>query len=112
MHDAHKRRLERVRLLEHDVEQDAVLALLLLQQHQIVVQRAVRVDGHQSDVPLVDRVVHQLYRVHVALERVGAVDVAQLLHQPVGRLDGAGHGALGETKEEFIRFLVLNRREW
>lgn len=33
------------------------------------------------------------YEVHVGLERVGAVDVPQLLHEAVGGLHGARHGA-------------------
>lgn len=95
MDDADKGRLERVRLLEHDVEEYAVLALLLLQQQQVVVQGTVRVDGHESDVPLVDRIVDQLDLVHVLLESVRPVDVTQLLHQSVGGLHGrTGHGSL------------------
>lgn len=70
MNDANKRWLERIRLFEDDIQQDAVLALLFLQHQQIVVQRAVGVHGHQADVPFVDGVVHQLDGVDVAFERV------------------------------------------
>lgn len=70
MDNAHKWRLEGIRLLEQDVEQYAVLALLLLEHLQITVQRTVRVDRLEANVPFVNRLIDELNRIHVLLEGV------------------------------------------
>lgn len=98
MNDANERWLEGIRLLEDDIQRDAVLALLFFQHQQIVVQRAVGIDGHQADIPFVDGVVHQLDGVDVAFERVGTVYVAELLHETVRGLNASRNGALDERE--------------
>ena len=56
----HKRRVEREGVLEHEGEQDVVLPLPLLERHQVRGQGRVGVHPADLDIPLVQRVVHQL----------------------------------------------------
>lgn len=94
MNDTNERRFEWISLFKNDIEENAVLALLLLQHQQVIVKRRVGIDGKESNVPLVDRIIHQLYRIDVTFERIRAVNVAEFLHQSVGRLHASGHRAL------------------
>ena len=57
----HKRRIKREGVLEHEGEQDVVLALPLLERHQVGSQRGVGVHPTDLNIPLVQRIVDQLH---------------------------------------------------